>query len=369
MRRKVLARSGLGRSHSYFKESQYLILDFSLDPVCGVAYDCTSFIEVTWGNSKQILVPDGRGKLAYNQEKARNATSAQIDVRPVTPMVGAVVSGVSLAETGAEEAGMIRAALLKHKVLFFHGQDLNADEFLSYAEMFGPTTLHHPVTDVTKVSGEASEKARKNVWERDNSYRSDHWHTDVTFIDRPVSVSLLRCVTTPEFGGDTLFANTVSAYERMPAPLRAFADSLRALHSLSPGMRDRGWWGKGGHFDYLTEHPVVRVNSETGERSLMMGSFVEQIVGMDRETSAWLINIFQHHILRPENVVRWRWRPGDLAMWDNRSTQHYAANDYGDAERVMQRLTVAGGIPVGVDGRPSVALRGDASTFSSIGPA
>jgi len=134
-------------------------------------------------------------------------------------------------------------------------------------------------------------------------------------------------------------------------------------------MRRLGRWNSPDINNFVTEHPVVRVHSETGERSLMMGSFVELILGVSQDASAGLIKIFQDYILTPENVVRWTWKPGDLAMWDNRATQHYAANDYGAAARLMQRLTIAGGIPVGVDGRPSVSIRGDASTFSSLGPA
>lgn len=309
--------------------------------------------------------------MAQGHKILESAPVEKMQVRPITPVVGAVLSGVAAAGATAETAAAIRAALLKHKVIFLRDQTLDAERFLSFAEMFGETTLHHPVVpaETNSVTDGSSLRARANVWERDNSYRSDHWHTDVTFIDRPVSISMLRCIECPEVGGDTLFANTVSAYERLPEPLRALADSLRAFHSIGPGMRQLGRWASPDMHGFVTEHPVVRVHSETGERSLMLGSFVEHFVGLTRNASALLLNIFQDYILSPENVVRWTWRPGDLAMWDNRATQHYAVNDYGDAPRLMQRLTVAGGIPVGVDGRSSAVVRGDASMFSTVGPA
>jgi len=292
-------------------------------------------------------------------------------VDPVTPSIGARISGVNVANATPEVVAAIRSTLLKHKVIFIRDQHVDAESFLNFAEQFGATTLHHPIVPSAdnKVSDGASLKAKANVWERDNSYRSDHWHTDVTFIDRPVSISMLRCINCPTNGGDTLFANTATAYERLPAPLRALADSLRAVHSLGPGMRKRGRWGDPGMYGFVTEHPVVRVHSETGERSLMLGSFAEEIVGFSTDASAGMIKIFQDYILMPENVVRWTWSPGDLAMWDNRATQHYAVNDYGDNARLMQRLTIAGGIPVGVDGRSSRSICGDASSFSSIGRA
>jgi len=300
--------------------------------------------------------------------KAQAATST-IGIHPVTPSIGARLSGVDVATATPEVVAAVRAALLKHKVIFIRDQNVNAESFLNFAEQFGPTTLHHPIVPENKVSDAASLKAKANVWERDNSYRSDHWHTDVTFIDRPVSISMLRCINCPTNGGDTLFANTVTAYQRLPAPLQTLADGLRAVHSLGPGLRRLMRWNSPDMQGFVTEHPVVRVHSETRERSLMLGSFVEHIIGVSPEASAGLVKIFQDYILMSENIVRWTWSPGDLAMWDNRATQHYAVNDYGDSARLMQRLTVAGGIPVGVDGRPSISIRGNASAFSAIGPA
>ena len=114
---------------------------------------------------------------------------------------------------------------------------------------------------------------------------------------------------------------------------------------------------------YQTEHPAVRVHPESGERSLMLGGWAQKVVGLSAQSSRDLLGLLQDFVIRPENTVRWRWRVGDLAIWDNRATQHYAIHDYGDAHRRGERVTVAGPVPVGVDGRPSVALRGDASAY------
>jgi alpha-ketoglutarate-dependent sulfate ester dioxygenase len=105
---------------------------------------------------------------------------------------------------------------------------------------------------------------------------------------------------------------------------------------------------------YETEHPVVRVHPETGERSLVLGSFVQRLVGFSRDDSERLYALLQGHVQKIENTVRWRWRAGDLAIWDNRATQHYAVNDYGDSRRVVRRTTIDGDKPVSVDGRHSV---------------
>ena len=105
---------------------------------------------------------------------------------------------------------------------------------------------------------------------------------------------------------------------------------------------------------YETEHPVVRVHPETGERTLVLGNFVQRFVGLSKYDSQKLFDLFQSHITAPENTVRWNWRQGDVVIWDNRATQHYAVNDYGDQHRVVRRATIDGEVPVSIDGRNSV---------------
>ena len=183
----------------------------------------------------------------------------------------------------------------------------------------------------------------------------------------------------PEVGGDTIWANTVSAYESLPKELRELADTLRIVHTnthdyAKPSSREeaanevisahrRQFVSK----VFRTEHPAVRVHPETGERSLVLGGFAETVVGLGPQASRDLIRILQDYVTRPEHTVRWRWRAGDLAIWDNRATQHVAVFDYGNARRRAERVTVAGPVPVGVDGRESVALEGDASEYYAGG--
>jgi taurine dioxygenase len=118
--------------------------------------------------------------------------------------------------------------------------------------------------------------------------------------------------------------------------------------------------------EFATEHPVVRIHPETGEPALLLGHFVRSFAGLSTADSAELFGLLQRHITRLENTVRWTWRAGDIAIWDNRATQHYAVADYDDLPRLLHRITVAGDIPLGIGGDTSTVLKGDASTYSAL---
>lgn len=297
---------------------------------------------------------------------------AALEVEPLTIRIGAVVHGVDLSQDLSDAViAAIRATLLKHRVIFFRDQHLDADQHLRFASRFGPITAGHPTL--------SHEPGQPQVLELDSlaGGRADGWHTDNTFTDRPPTFSVLRSVVIPRCGGDTTWASTVAAYEHLPAPLRSLADTLRSVHTNAPDTAstveytDEATRLHDEEFTstiFETEHPVVRAHPETGERALLLGGFAQRIVGLSGKESRTVIGLLQDRVPTPENTVRWHWAEGDLAMWDNRSTQHYAVNDYGDIHRVVKRVTVAGAVPVGIDGRPSVPLRGDASAYSVVGP-
>ena len=193
--------------------------------------------------------------------------------------------------------------------------------------------------------------------------RANAWHTDVTFVPAYPKASILRAVVSTASGGDTVWANTAEAYARLPDHLKALADNLWALHtnaydyaaSKPAATRDQIERHRNVFAStvYETEHPVVRVHPVTGERTLILGQFVKSLVGLSSADSRRIYDTLQEHVIRLENTVRWRWRAGDVAIWDNRATQHYAVDDYGDQHRVMRRVTLNGDVPVSVDGRPS----------------
>ena len=120
-----------------------------------------------------------------------------------------------------------------------------------------------------------------------------------------------------------------------------------------------------GQTEYVTEHPVVHIHPLSNERSLLLGHFVKHFVGMGGHDSNDLFQLLQRRITRLDNAVRWNWASGDLAIWDNHATQHYAVDDYDDQPRLLNRITLAGSIPLGIDGRRSRAVKGDASSFSA----
>jgi alpha-ketoglutarate-dependent taurine dioxygenase len=303
------------------------------------------------------------------QTKTR-PSKGSLDVTPVTGTIGAELGGVDLAQDLDDEtvAG-IRRALLEHKVVFFRDQTLDYEGQVAFARRFGNLTLGHPT-----IQSPPDRPFLEEVDSAKGAPAAD-WHTDVTFLDQPVSFTFLRGVVIPDVGGDTVWANTVNAYESLSPELRDLADTLRIVHTnVHPDTRIDGgraeshpeWAESAKQFAstiYRAEHPAVRVHPETGKRALLLGGFALRVVGYPNELSRSVIRTFQEAVTRPENTVRWHWRAGDLAIWDNRSTQHCAIVDYGNAHRRCERVTVAGETPVGVDGRPGVSLRGDASTF------
>jgi alpha-ketoglutarate-dependent taurine dioxygenase len=301
-------------------------------------------------------------------------TATHVKVTQLAGHIGAEITGVDTG-TPLEDAviAQIRQALLSHKVVFLRGQNLDYQRQVRFAERLGPLTLGHPT-----LASPAGQPFLEEIDSRKGG-KVNYWHTDVTFVDQPPAFTLLHAVLIPAVGGDTLWANTVTAYQSLPSELRELADRLRVVHTNDFDYARSS--GRGEQVDqataaarkqflstvYETEHPLVRVHPETGEQSLVLGGFARTVPGFTPQASRDLIRLLQDYITRPEHTVRWRWHAGDLAIWDNRATQHYAIADYGDAHRRGERVTVAGPVPVGVDGRPSTAIRGDASAYYAGG--
>jgi taurine dioxygenase len=301
-------------------------------------------------------------------------SSPAIDVRRIAGHIGAEVTGVQVGP-GLEPGtvSLIRDALLRHKVIFFRGQErLDDAGQAGFGRLFGDLTTAHPTVPGTGDAHVLEFDAQRG------GGKANAWHTDVTFVDRPPAISVLRAVAMPPYGGDTAWANTVAAYESLSPALRSLAETLWAVHSndydyaalrgggIARGEAERDQRHYREVFTstvYKTEHPVVRVHPETGERALLLGQFVRRILGVGAGDSRRLFELFQQHVTRLENTVRWRWEPGDVAVWDNRSTQHYAIDDYGDLPRKVHRVTVAGDRAASVDGRLSRAIAGDSAAY------
>jgi taurine dioxygenase len=294
--------------------------------------------------------------------KAITNPDVELDIRPVAGRIGAEIADLKLTpDLDPFTVLAIRKALLKHKVLFFRNQ-LHIDELEqeSFAELLGQPVAHPTVAPLSGT------KYTLGV-ESAHGAETNSWHTDVTFALAYPQISILRAQTVPVVGGDTIWANTVAALDDLSPELRDLATRLWAVHTndfiYGASQTDIPTDGLSrlkkafAGLVHETEHPVVRVHPETGEHSLVLGHFVKNFVGLSPADSSHLFALLQDHVTRPENTVRWRWGIGDIAIWDNRATQHYSVADYGDRPRVLHRVSLKGDIPVSVDGHYSIAKK------------
>ncbi|NCE93462.1 TauD/TfdA family dioxygenase [Pseudomonas sp. L13] len=286
-----------------------------------------------------------------------------LDIHPVAGRIGAEIRGIKLSgELDAATVEAIQQALVQYKVIFFREQThLDDQSQEAFAHLLGEPIAHPtvPVRDGTRFLMEL---------DGTRGQRANSWHTDVTFVDAYPKASILRSVLAPASGGDTVWANTAAAYNDLSVELRALADHLWAVHSneydyaaRKPDVAVEKLEEYRKVFTstvYETEHPVVRVHPVSGEKTLLLGHFVKRLKGYSQAESAQLFNLLQGHVTRLENTVRWRWKTGDVAIWDNRATQHYAVDDYGTQERIVRRVTLKGDVPVGVQGQSSKTTKG-----------
>ncbi|WP_426443182.1 TauD/TfdA dioxygenase family protein [Bradyrhizobium genosp. P] len=270
--------------------------------------------------------------------------------------IGAEIKNIKLTgDLPNQTIAAINGLLLEHKVIFFRDQGhLDDVEQERFAARFGKLAPN-PTFDVHKGTTSILEIASARP-----PFRADIWHMDWSCRDAYPKISVLRGVVIPPLGGDTVWSNTATAYLDLPLPLQRLADDLWAIHSLvifsRPSEADKNLYDEGvARVRFETEHPVVRVHPETGERTLVLGSYLERFVDVRKYDGQRLFDLFESHIIAPENTVRWSWKQGDVAVWDNRATMHYAARDYNDQARVVHRAMIEGEVPVSVDGRRSVA--------------
>jgi alpha-ketoglutarate-dependent taurine dioxygenase len=274
--------------------------------------------------------------------------ATELDIRPVSPHIGAEVHGIDLSRPlGDAVVARLRAALAHHLVLFFFDQDLSPEAQTAFARQFGEVTRAHPVI--------ASLEGHPEVLPIDGRVdRASWWHTDVTFLSTPPLGSILHMRELPAVGGDTMWMSLQAAYDALSAPMRAFCDGLIAWHHdpwfAADVEANGGYEWDGVKHDRLlpTSHPVVRTHPETGRNGLFVNSqFTRFVEGFSTLESEALLDLLYRHCQRPEFSCRFRWKVGAVAFWDNRATMHYALDDYGDALRVAHRVTLRGPKPYG----------------------
>lgn len=274
-------------------------------------------------------------------------------VKPIGGRIGALVENVQLSGgLDREVVEVIRKAVLEHKVVFLRNQTGSSSDFEGFAELYGDP-VGHPLA--TAPDG------NRYVYEMNSTkeFRADHWHTDFSFLESFIDGGMLYPELLPTRGGDTCWSNTAAAYAELPEPLREMADRLWATHNsalpltlLVPDVTEAG---KANYREYnkgigkATLHPVVRVHPETGERSLLLGNFVESFDGFPRTATNAIYELLHYYITRPENTIRWQWQMGDIAIFDNRSSQHYGVRDFAPEPRVMRRISFTASSPIGLD--------------------
>lgn len=306
-----------------------------------------------------------------NTAPAVSGDLGELRFEPVAGHIGADVAGLDLrVEPTEAQVAVITAALHRYKVLFFHEQQIGHAEQVAFTRQFGRVTPSHPYDDdapegFPEILGVDSRKYAERFGRRQYSY-DNKWHTDVTALINPPAATILRAHIVPEQGGDTQWTNLVAAYEALPEPLRRLADGLRAEHRFGGRQltwsEDSSYYGKTRSNPLVTEHPVVRVHPVTGERALFVTpGFTARIVDVSPAQSNRLLDLFFDEVTNPAYTVRFRWRPGSVAFWDNRATAHLAPTDLDhlDVTRVLYRTTVEGDVPVGPDGQSSTSILGN----------
>lgn len=273
-------------------------------------------------------------------------------VTPLSPSLGALISGIDLSQPlGGETVLGIRQALLAHEVLFFEDQDLTPQQQRGLASRFGPLHLHpiRPsvpgVPEVLVLDNQPASDTDTGAWRR----------ADVTFIETPPMGSMLYARHVPSEGGDTLWSSMRAAYAALSPSLLTFLQPLDGEHDFTRSFPpdhltamnvgiERYAWARREYPPVV--HPLVRTHPETGREGLFVNSgFTTRIPGLTKVESAKILELLSEHIQRPEFVIRWRWKPNTLAFWDNRVTQHYTVDDYQPQRRLMHRVTILGDKP------------------------
>jgi taurine dioxygenase len=288
-----------------------------------------------------------------------NPTSlGSIRVEPMTCAIGAQLGNVNLG-VASRDAGLvteIRALLLKYRVLFFRDQDITRAEHVAFARHFGELE-DHPV-----AGSDPDHPGLVRIYKTPDApidRYENAWHTDATWREKPPYGCVLRCVECPPVGGDTMWANMAEAYSRLPDHIKTTIADLRARHSIEASFGaampiEKRLALKAQYPD--AEHPVVRTHPETGEKILFVNAFTTHFTnyhtpervrfGQDANPgAALLLSYLVSQAFVPEYQVRWRWQPNSMAMWDNRSTQHYAVMDYPPCHRKMERAGIIGDKP------------------------
>ena len=277
------------------------------------------------------------------------AAAARLEIEQIGPTIGAEIHGLDLrAPLDAETHRALEAALIEHKVIYLRDQHITTAQHVAFGRRFGELEVHP-----FRPKGEFPEILVLDNHKDNPVLSTDVWHSDTTFRECPTKYSVLRCLQIPKVGGDTLWADMCAAYDGLSEPVRSLIDPLTAVHDFKnfralygDSDADREKLRRMEQLYPNPTHPVVRTHPVTGRKVLYVNpQFTLRINGMSENESSALLALLYEQAHVPEYQFRLRWKPGTLAVWDNRSTQHYAANDYYPNRRHMERVAVIGDRP------------------------
>jgi taurine dioxygenase len=276
----------------------------------------------------------------------------RITVAPLAGALGAEIFGVDITDVDQETYVEIHQAFLNHSVIFFRDQDLTPETQMAFGRLFGPLNRHSYVKgmddypDVFRIVKEPT----------DVHHFGNAWHSDLAYEEKPALATILYGIDVPEVGGDTMFTSLYAAYDALSDGMKRMLADLRIVFTNANTYGKDATRFKAGVARDMTvaqapeekevQHPIVRTHPETGRKALYLSTtHFSRIEGMSKAESQPLLDQLAKHAVRPDFTCRFKWRPGSIAMWDNRCTMHYAVNDFPEARRIMQRVTLQGDRP------------------------
>lgn len=275
------------------------------------------------------------------------SAGSTISVRKLSEALGAEIAGIDLSQLLTESTvAAVQQAFADHLVLVFRGQDLAPGQQVAFTRLFGPVEPH-PLGSRRTADGHPEVLVFENRPGTPGA-RNDFWHTDISFAEHPPALSLLHARRITEGVGDTMFSNMYAAYDELSDGLRHILDGLRAVHTSAPLMRRNNAGRSDGQpiadVPPPVEHPVIRTHPVTGRKAVYVNPyFTSHFAGMTPDESRPILEYLYARATLPENLYRHQWRQGDVVMWDNRATMHYAIYDYDDTKPRLMHRTTAGG--------------------------
>jgi taurine dioxygenase len=269
----------------------------------------------------------------------------QLNIVPLQPTIGAEIQGIDLREPLTDALrDEIKQTILKYRVIFFRDQSLDHQQHAAFARNFGP--LYTPpyakpdpvegVTPLHQISAAEFQKREQEYLDEFKDEIQEFYHTDTSWRLVPTWGAVLRAVNLPPVGGDTIWVDAGLAYRALPDEVKQRLEGKFVTHDFRRALL------KTGHDYPIVSHPVVRTHRETGEKILWVNfSQHPKILGLDRAENQELLKIIVAAYARPEHQVRFSWRPGSIAFWDNRAAVHYAVRNYGDYPRLLERILIA----------------------------